>query len=200
MEAGGHVRGHVPLAELVPAVRAAVSVPVVAAGGIGNVAAIRSALSLGADAVRVGTRFVATRESYAHPGYIDALVAASSEDSVLTEAFGIGWPDAPHRVLQSAIDAAAAAPDDVVGQTVPAGGTPIPMPRFGVSSPTRDTTGDISAMALYAGRSVGSVDRVMSAAEVVTELSAAFSGPCRQGDCSVDRNVGTSSKVIHGAK
>ena len=50
----------------------------------------------------------------------------------------------------------------------------MPMPRFGVSTPTRDTTGDISAMALYAGRSVGSVDRVMSAAEVVAELSAAF--------------------------
>ncbi len=174
MEAGGHVRGHEPLAELLPAVRAAVSVPVVAAGGIGNVAAIRSALSLGADAVRVGTRFVATLESYAHPLYIDALVAANTEDSVLTEAFAIGWPDAPHRVLQSAIDAAKSAPDDVVGQTVPAGGMPMPMPRFGVSTPTRDTTGDIRAMALYAGRSVGSVHRVMSAAEVVAELSAAF--------------------------
>ncbi|MEY2581079.1 MAG: nitronate monooxygenase [Ilumatobacteraceae bacterium] len=173
-EAGGHVRGHLPLAELLPAVRAGVSVPVVAAGGIGNVAAIRSAVALGADAVRVGTRFVATRESYAHPEYIDALVAAKTEDSVLTEAFGIGWPDAPHRVLRSAIDAAESAPDDLVGQTQPAGEEAMPMPRFGVSTPTRDTTGNISAMALYAGRSVGSVDRVMSAAEVVEELSAAF--------------------------
>jgi hypothetical protein len=50
----------------------------------------------------------------------------------------------------------------------------MPMPRFGASSPNRDTTGDIGAMALYAGRSVGSVDRVMTAAEVVDELSAAF--------------------------
>ena len=174
MEAGGHVRGHVPLAELVPAVRDAVSVPVVAAGGIGNVAAIRAAMSLGADAVRVGTRFVATRESYAHPEYIDALVAAASDDSVLTEAFGVGWPHAPHRVLRSSIEAATAAPRDVVGETRQANGAAMKMARFGVSSPSRDTTGDISAMALYAGRSVGSVDRVMSAAEVVDELSAAF--------------------------
>lgn len=174
VEAGGHVRGHVPLAELLPAVREAVDVPVVAAGGIADVAAVRTAIALGADAVRVGTRFVATRESWAHPDYIDALVAASSDDSVLTEAFGVGWPDAPHRVLQSSIDAASAAADDTVGETIPAGGNPVPMVRFGVSAPTRDTTGDIGAMALYAGRSVGAVDRVMSAAEVVAELAAAF--------------------------
>ena len=174
MEAGGHVRGHIPLAELLPAVRAAVEVPVVAAGGIGTAEAVRAALRLGADAVRVGTRFVATRESHAHPDYIDALVGARSGDSVLTEAFGIGWPDAPHRVLRSSIDAAAASPDDVVGQSVTQAGKPLPMPRFGASSPTRDTTGDISAMALYAGVSVGAVDRVMSAAEVVAELSTAF--------------------------
>jgi NAD(P)H-dependent flavin oxidoreductase YrpB (nitropropane dioxygenase family) len=151
-----------------------VEVPVVAAGGIGTAAAVRAALRLGADAVRVGTRFVATRESYAHPDYIDALVGASSADSVLTEAFGIGWPDAPHRVLRSAIDAAEASPDDVVGESVSRAGKQMPMPRLGASSPTRDTTGDISAMALYAGVSVGAVDRVMSAAEVVAELSTAF--------------------------
>jgi NAD(P)H-dependent flavin oxidoreductase YrpB (nitropropane dioxygenase family) len=174
MEAGGHVRGHVLLTELLPAIREAVDVPVVAAGGIGNAAAVRSAMALGADGVRVGTRFVATRESYAHPEYIDALVSASTDDSVLTEAFGVGWPDAPHRVLRSSIDAATAAPDDVIGETQTPVGTPLPMVRFGASSPNRDTTGDIGAMALYAGRSVGSVDRILTAAEVVAELAAGF--------------------------
>jgi nitronate monooxygenase len=174
MEAGGHVRGHVPLTELLPAVRAAVDVPVVAAGGIGNADAVRAAIALGADAVRVGTRFVATRESYAHPDYIDALVAARADDSVMTEAFGVGWPDAPHRVLRSSIDAATAATTDVVGETKAPDGSSLQMPRFGVSSPSRDTTGDIGAMALYAGRSVGSVTQVMTAAEVVAELSAGF--------------------------
>ena len=174
MEAGGHVRGHVPLAQLLAEVCAAVDVPVVAAGGIGNAEAVRTAMAMGADAVRVGTRFVATSESYAHPVYIDALVAADTDDSVLTEAFGVGWPDAPHRVLRSSIEAATAAPSDVIGETVPRGGQPLPMVRFGAGSPNRDTTGDIRAMALYAGRSVGSVDRVMTAAEVVAELSAGF--------------------------
>jgi len=174
MEAGGHVRGHVALAELLPAVRSAVDVPIVAAGGIGNASAVRAAMALGADAVRVGTRFVATRESYAHPEYIAALVTASTDEAVLTEAFRVGWPNAPHRVLRSSIDAATAARDDVIGETVSPVGTHLPMHRFGASSPNRDTTGDISAMALYAGRSVGSVDRIMSAAEVVAELAAGF--------------------------
>lgn len=173
MEAGGHVRGHVPLDELLAAVRAVVDVPIVAAGGIGNATAVRAAMTMGADAVRVGTRFVATSESYAHPDYIDALVAARTDDSVLTEAFGVGWPNAPHRVLRSSIDAATAAPD-VVGETALLVGNPLPMVRFGASSPNRDTTGDIGAMALYAGRSVGSIDRITSAAEVVAELSAGF--------------------------
>jgi nitronate monooxygenase len=173
-EAGGHVRGHVPLAELLPAVRSAVDVPVVAAGGIGTADDVRRAVALGADAVRVGTRFVATRESYAHPDYIAALVAARRDDSVLTGAFGVGWPNAPHRVLRSSLDAADAVADEVVGQTVSSGGATISIPRFGVSPPNRDTTGDISAMALYAGRSVGAVDRVMTAAEVVAELSVGF--------------------------
>jgi NAD(P)H-dependent flavin oxidoreductase YrpB (nitropropane dioxygenase family) len=110
------VRGHVPLAELLPAVREALDVPVVAAGGIGSADAVRRAIDLGADAVRVGTRFVATLESYAHPQYVDALVAASADDSVLTEAFEVGWPNAPHRVLRSSLDAATTSPE-VVGET-----------------------------------------------------------------------------------
>jgi len=124
--------------------------------------------------VRVGTRFVATRESNAHPDYIAALVGARNEDSVMTEAFGLGWPAAPHRVLQSALDAASAADADVLGETSMENGGSMPVQRFAVSSPTRATTGNIAAMALYAGRSVGSVHDVMSAADVVAELAAAF--------------------------
>jgi len=174
-EAGGHVRGHLPLREVLPAVRAALDVPVVAAGGIADVAAVRDAVAMGADAVRVGTRFVATRESDAHPAYVDALVAATDDDSVLTETFGLDWPGAPHRVLRSAIDAATSFPDEVVGETVLPRGGSTAVHRFSVSTPTRDTTGNIAAMALYAGHSVGKVRRVMSAAEVVAELSGAFS-------------------------
>ncbi|MGH9134178.1 MAG: NAD(P)H-dependent flavin oxidoreductase [Ilumatobacteraceae bacterium] len=175
VEAGGHVRGQVPLAELVPAVRAAVDVPVVAAGGIGTAEDVRMAIARGADAVRVGTRFVATVESYANPAYIDALVGAEPDDTVLTEAFGVGWQGASHRVLKSAIASAEAWSGDDVGSITMADGTHLPMPRWGVSTPTRDTTGEIAAMALYAGRSVGAVHAVLTAADVVAELAAGLS-------------------------
>ena len=92
IEAGGHVRGTRSLLGLLDEVRQAVDVPVVAAGGIGTAAAVRAVLAAGADAVRVGTRFVAAAESEAHPRYVDALVEAVAADTVLTEAFGVGWP------------------------------------------------------------------------------------------------------------
>ena len=66
-------------------------------------------LAHGADGVRVGTRFLAAAEADVHPEYLARLVAARAEDTVLTETFAVGWPDAPHRVLASA-DAAALAP------------------------------------------------------------------------------------------
>ena len=125
VEAGGHVRSTIPLAELLPAVRAAVDVPVVAAGGIGTAADVRLALLLGADAVRVGTRFVATVESDAHDRYVDHLIDGSAADTVLTERFDVGWPDAPVRVLASSLAAAEAAADGTVATlTTPDGTVP----------------------------------------------------------------------------
>ena len=172
IEAGGHVRGTVPLARLVDEIRSSSDVLIVAAGGIGSANDVRAALALGADAVRVGTRFVAAVESNAHPAYADALVAANADDTVLTEAFGVGWPDAPHRVLASSVSAAEATGDEIVGEARRPDGTTAPMPRFPASLPTRDTIGDIAAMALYAGTSVGAVHRRQHAAEVVAELTA----------------------------
>src|SRR5205807_1187948 len=105
IEAGGHVRGSVGLLALLDEVCRAVEVPVIAAGGIGTGRAMAAALTAGADAVRVGTRFIAATESIAHPEYIDALIHATAADTVITTALGEGWPDAPHRVLRPAIAA-----------------------------------------------------------------------------------------------
>ena len=168
-EAGGHVRGRVGLLPLLNAVLDAVDVPVIAAGGIGTARDVAAALAAGAAGVRVGTRFVAAPECDAHPEYVAALVAAGAEDTVLTERFSVMWPDAPHRVLRSAVAAAETCPDDVVGE-MELGGSRQPLPRFAVACPTRTTTGTIAAMALYAGESVGAVRGVMPAADIVHEL------------------------------
>ena len=168
-EAGGHVRGRVGLLPLLNAVLDAVEVPVVAAGGIGSARDAAAALAAGAAGVRVGTRFVAATECDAHPEYVAALVAAGAEDTVLTERFSVMWPDAPHRVLRSAVAAAETCPNDVVGE-MELGGSRQPLPRFAVACPTRTTTGTIAAMALYAGESVGAVRGVMPAVDIVHEL------------------------------
>jgi len=169
-EAGGHVRGTTGLLPLLDAVLGAVGVPVVAAGGIGTGRGVAAVLAAGASAARIGTRFVATLESGAHPGYKQALVSAQAGDTVLTETFGIWWPGAPHRVLRSAVQAAEALADDQAGEVVGAG-EPFRVPRFAIRPPDRATRGHIGAMALYAGQAVAAVTAITPAADVVREIA-----------------------------
>jgi NAD(P)H-dependent flavin oxidoreductase YrpB (nitropropane dioxygenase family) len=170
VEAGGHVRGTVGLLALLAGVLDAVEVPVLAAGGIATARSMAAVLAAGAAGVRVGTRLVATQESGAHPDYVAALLAAGDEATVVTGAFSVGWPDAPHRVLSSALAAAQALPDGVVA-TLQTGSGPEPIPRLFVSPPSREVTGEVAAMALYAGQGVGQVTQVAPAAQVVAELT-----------------------------
>jgi NAD(P)H-dependent flavin oxidoreductase YrpB (nitropropane dioxygenase family) len=170
VEAGGHVMGTTARDQLLEDLLARVSIPIVIAGGIANARHVARAIGMGASAVRVGTAFVTTKESGANAAYVDALLAArSGDDTVLTTAFGEGWPDAPHRVLKSALAAAEAYDGDVVGEAGDAGAR-YPVPRFGVAPPGRDVTGHVEAMALYAGTGVGEVNRTVSAGELVSEL------------------------------
>jgi NAD(P)H-dependent flavin oxidoreductase YrpB (nitropropane dioxygenase family) len=178
IEAGGHVRGELPLIVLLEEVLDRVDVPVLGSGGIGTARAVAATLAAGAAGVRVGTRFVASAESGAHPGYIDALVRAKPSDTVLTTAFSAGWPDAPHRVLRSCISAADAFKGDVVGEEH-LGQSVFRIPRFAPPPPSRTTTGAIEAMALYAGQSVGAVRKTQPAAAIVAELIEGAEGLLR---------------------
>ena len=168
--AGGHVRGTVGVLALLDAVLDAVDVPVLAAGGIGSGRGVAAVLAAGADGARLGTRFIAATESDAHPRYIEALIAASPEATVLGSTFIIGW-DAPARTLRSAVEAAEAFAGDVVGEEPSLDGTRVPVHRFQPVTPNADTTGAIETMTLLAGESVGSVTRVQPAAEIVREAA-----------------------------
>jgi NAD(P)H-dependent flavin oxidoreductase YrpB (nitropropane dioxygenase family) len=170
VEAGGHVRGTTPMLTLLHQVVEAVDVPVVAAGGIATGATLAAALNAGAAAARVGTRFLATVESGGHPEYVAGLLAASADDTVRTTAFGEGWPDAPHRVLRIATEHAASA-DDVVGHAAYRDRR-WEVLRWSTQPPTRFTSGDVSAMAMYAGCGVGEIDDVPSAAQIVDRMTA----------------------------
>jgi NAD(P)H-dependent flavin oxidoreductase YrpB (nitropropane dioxygenase family) len=156
-EAGGHVRGDLLLMELLPDVLDKVAIPVVAAGGIASPDRVREAIDAGADAVRVGTLFVATTESDAHPEYVRRLVEARGpEDTVLTTHFNEGWPDAPHRVLRTALQEAQE------------------RGFHEVSPPSRTEGGQVGFRALYAGCGVAEIRKVRTAAEVVDQLTASI--------------------------
>ena len=169
IEAGGHIHGQQSLWSLLAECRHHVDVPLVAAGGLGNPVAVAAAFAVGADAVRIGTRFVAATEADAHPDYVQALIAATAADTELTTAFGTMWPDAPHRVLRSSITTAVDLTVDTVGQATLAGAS-IPVPRLAPIAATTGFTGNVDAMPLYAGYSVDSVSSRQPAAHIVTEL------------------------------
>jgi NAD(P)H-dependent flavin oxidoreductase YrpB (nitropropane dioxygenase family) len=179
-EAGGHVAGEVSAMVLVPRVVDAVApVPVAAAGGIADGRGVAAVLALGAQAAVLGTRFLASAESRAHPHYKAKLLAANEEDTVRTILFGHGWPNAPHRALRTPFvqqwlgqedRGQESHPDEpVVGQTV-IGAQPVPVPRFVSLPPNGDAAGDIDSMALLAGQSVGLIGEVKPAGQIVREL------------------------------
>lgn len=83
MESGGHI-GETTTMALVPQVVDAVSLPVIAAGGIADGRGIAAAFMLGAEAVQMGTRFVVSKESIVHQNYKDRLIKAKDIDSTVT--------------------------------------------------------------------------------------------------------------------
>ncbi len=170
VESGGHLTGRQGLLALLDEVLDTVKLPVLAAGGIGTGRTMAAALAAGAAGVRLGTRFVATPESNAHPRYIEKLLQARAKDTVFTEAFHVMMPGIAHRVLRSSIEAAQAFQGDVTGELV-FGSMRMPVPHWSIPSPTRQTTGALDAMAHYAGESVSQVRSVQPAAEIVKELA-----------------------------
>lgn len=84
-EAGGHNgRDETTTLCLIPMVREAVNIPVIAAGGIGTGKAMLATMTLGADGVQIGSRFVASEESSAHLAFKNAVVDAGEGDTMLT--------------------------------------------------------------------------------------------------------------------
>ena len=87
IEGGGRMHGDQPLLPLLNRVLDRVDVPVVAAGGLATGRDLAAMLAAGAAGVRMGTRFVATEESGAHPHYKQAIVDATAEETALVTDF-----------------------------------------------------------------------------------------------------------------
>jgi nitronate monooxygenase len=153
MEAGGHrgafqaadaERKMVGLMSLVPQVVDAVSVPVIAAGGIADARGIAGALVLGASAVVIGTGFLRSPEAKMHPAYAERLARTEAHETMITRAFS----GRPGRSVATAYARAAGAPD-----APPA--APYPVQR-GLTRAMREDAqkaGDAERMQLWAGQS-----------------------------------------------
>jgi nitronate monooxygenase len=172
MEAGGHVRGHSALLPLLSAALEAVDVPVLAAGGIGDGRALAAVLAAGADGARIGTRFIATAESGAHPDYKQAVLEADVGATQITDAFRVCplCATSPRaRVLRTCITALAAFNGDAVGEASVAGQT-VSLPKGSGMTPGASVTGCVAAMALYASDAVAASVVIEPAAQVIEHL------------------------------
>jgi nitronate monooxygenase len=181
-EAGGHVRGQITTLALVPEIRDALpEMPLVAAGGIADARGLVAALALGADGAVFGTRFLASLEATAHPLYKQRILSAHAGDTVHTTLFDIGWPDAPHRVLRTAVvdeweRAGRPAPGNRPGEgktivRMNRAGVEIPLVNYTVMPPTDYTEGEIERLAFYAGQSCSQVNEILPAGEIVRRIA-----------------------------
>jgi NAD(P)H-dependent flavin oxidoreductase YrpB (nitropropane dioxygenase family) len=179
-EAGGHVRGMVATMPLIPAVVDAVRpTPVVAAGGIADGRGLAAVLALGAAGAWIGTRFLASHEAAIHRRYQEFLLRASETDTIyLDNLFDVRWPNAPHRTLRNeTVEAWEAAGRPASGRR-PREGEVIatsrssgPIVRYQSYTPGPDVEGDIDALSLWAGQSVGLVSKLQPAREIVREIA-----------------------------
>jgi nitronate monooxygenase len=179
IEAGGHVQSTTPASSLLPAVLAeAGRVPVIAAGGISTADGVARAITAGAAAAAMGTRFIATVEAGAHDVYKGALVAASGGDTVFTNCFDVGWPFAMHRALRN----------DTLTQWEAAGCPQPPnrpgegdvvfrrgdeaFPRYSDTPPMPGAEGALASACLYAGTGVGDIRSVETVTTLMERLEA----------------------------
>jgi nitronate monooxygenase len=168
MESGGHRVSFLRPAEeslvgtfaLVPQVADAVSVPVIAAGGIADRRGFAAAVALGADAVQVGTAFLATRESAAVPAYRELLRSPAAAHTVLTRTLsGRLARGIPNRIINDLGQAGEVAP------------FPVQNWLTGRFRPQAAAQGNTELMSLWAGQSAPLL-RHHTAAEVLAELLA----------------------------
>jgi len=159
-ESGGHLnRGTIGLMPLLASILdVADGRPVLGAGGIVDRDDVRAVMGLGAAGVLVGTAFVATEESNAHPLYRQKIVDATVDDTEYRTGYSFGWKyGTPHRVIPNR-------DKWNLLRLIGGGARAIDKPRMA------------QKLSLYAGQGVGKIDRVIPAADRVVELAAGLPG------------------------
>ena len=170
VEAGGHVHGRSPAFGLAEQILDSTKLPVVTSGGITMGSGLAAALAMGGSGVQCGTAFLATEESFAHPYHKSRIVEAADDDTVLTDIFVLNWPaGSAVRVIANSVTGEldgrylghdpAKLPREIIARDGDQ-----PLLRFSTDSPLRTTSGDLEAMALYAGQGAGAIHDIVPAA------------------------------------
>jgi enoyl-[acyl-carrier protein] reductase II len=164
---GAEAGGHPPPSEvgtlvLVRRVVKSVKLPVVASGGIVDGAGVAAMLALGADAVQLGTRFIATPEASVHDNYKRAVLQARVEDTCL-----VGRGGLPLRLLRNAFT-------EKYDTAERAGKAKAELERIYSESSLKQAAlgGDIDWGKVEAGQSAGLIDDIVPAAELLRRLVA----------------------------
>ena len=177
-EAGGHigpVSTSVLAQEILPIIK---DVPVFVAGGIGRGEAIVSYLEMGASGVQLGTRFVCAEESVAHANFKQAFINANARDAMASVQYHPDFPVIPVRaIVNKASEEFTRFQKETVEKVF--GGTQtrdegqLAIEHFWAGSLRRAAIeGDVERGSLMAGQSVGMVQRIQPAQEIVDELVA----------------------------
>lgn len=158
-EGGGHT-GHVGTLALIPGIVDAVSIPVLAAGGITDGRGLAAALSLGAAGVWVGTRFIASDEAYGHDAFKHRVISGQSRDTVLTQSY----TGKPLRAFRNHwTNEWEKRKDEIKG--FPG--------QYAVAGPLVETgyqDGDLHQGMMPAGQGIQTVNQILPAGQIVTDM------------------------------
>jgi NAD(P)H-dependent flavin oxidoreductase YrpB (nitropropane dioxygenase family) len=165
-EGGGHV-GWQTTMTLVPMVVDAVApVPVLAAGGIADGRGLVAALSLGADGVLLGTRFLASEESPLHPNFKQSILDSDGHDTLLSElpdiAAGLVWPGAMSRSRRNRFIERWAGREWALRQNRAEALASIRAAR---------SNGDVAEAVLSMGQDAGHIREILPAGEIVARIA-----------------------------
>lgn len=158
-ESGGHV-GELTTMALVPAVCEAVSIPVIAAGGIADGRGITAAFALGAEGVQMGTRFLTVDECTVSDAYKEKILSAKDSDTIVTGR-GTGHPV---RCLKNKFSRGVRKLEENAAQNG------AELEAMYVGSLRRAVSGDVDGGSVMAGQIASLVSERKSAAQVIEEI------------------------------
>lgn len=164
-EAGGHNgREEITTMCLIPQVRAAVDLPLIAAGGIASGASMLAAMALGAEGVQIGTRFVASDESSAHRRYKERVVEAGPSETML-----VMKNLTPVRLIKNKFF------EEIIALEREGAGDEAVKAHLGRGRARKGMfEGDMEEGELEIGQISGAVEQVMPAGEIVREVMGEY--------------------------